>query len=206
VTRLVFSFLAGVAAAAAQSADFQESVTAAMAASLAQQKVSIQKQVATAGVATESSFFTVVWPEPPQWKLLAGGQDCDPMPKPDLDQLVKSASEREGLNENLVQAVIGKESAARPCAVSPKGAQGLMQLMPSTAAQLGVLDPFDAKQNIDGGTHLLKQLLTKYNGDIALALGAYNAGSGRVDREGAVPQIPETLRYVSDILNRFGIQ
>lgn len=81
-----------------------------------------------------------------------------------------------------------------------------MQLMPATAVELGVGDPFDPKQNIDGGTRLLKQLLTKYNGDVALALGAYNAGAGRVDREGGIPQIPETMNYVSDILNRFRIQ
>ncbi len=132
--------------------------------------------------------------------------DCDPMAKPELDQLVQAASQKQGLQAELVQAVIGKESAAHPCALSPKGAQGLMQLMPSTAVELGVTDPFDPKQNIDGGTRLLKQLLTKYNGDVALALGAYNAGAGRVDREGGVPQIPETVSYVSDILNSFRIQ
>ena len=81
-----------------------------------------------------------------------------------------------------------------------------MQLMPSTAQELGIGDPFDPQQNIDGGTRLLKQLLTKYNGDIPLALGAYNAGSGRVDRQGGIPQIPETVSYVSDILSRFRIQ
>lgn len=81
-----------------------------------------------------------------------------------------------------------------------------MQLMPATAVQLGVADPFDPKQNIEGGTHLLKQLLTKYNGDMALALGAYNAGAGRIDREGGLPEIPETVNYVSEILNRFRIQ
>ena len=132
--------------------------------------------------------------------------DCEAMPKPELDQLVQAASEKQGLQAELIQAVIGKESGARPCARSPKGAQGLMQLMPATAIELGVADPFDPKQNIDGGTRLLKQLLTKYNGDIALALGAYNAGSGRVDREGGIPPIPETVSYVSDILNRFRIQ
>ena len=103
---------------------------------------------------------------------------------------------------DLVNAVIDRESGARPCAVSVKGAQGLMQLMPAVASELGVKDAFDPKQNVDGGTKLLKQLLTKYNGDVGLALGAYNAGSARVDREGGIPKIPETINYVSDILTK----
>lgn len=125
------------------------------------------------------------------------------MPKPELDKIVESASGREGISPELVRLVIGKESAAKPCAISPKGAQGLMQLMPATADELGVRDAFDPQQNVEGGTRLLKRLLTKYGGDVALALGAYNAGSGRVDREGGVPKIPETMNYVSDILSRF---
>lgn len=129
--------------------------------------------------------------------------DCEPMAKEELDEVVKTASAKEGVNPDLVRLMIGKESASKPCAVSPKGAQGLMQLMPATADELGVLDPLDPRQNVEGGTRLLKRLLTKYNGDVALALGAYNAGSGRVDRAGGVPQIPETMNYVSDIMSRF---
>jgi soluble lytic murein transglycosylase-like protein len=77
-----------------------------------------------------------------------------------------------------------------------------MQLMPETADELGVGDPFNAKQNVEAGTKLLKQLLAKYKGDVALTLAAYNAGSGRVDRDGGVPAIPETLEYVTQILAR----
>lgn len=208
--------LAASLLSAQQAANFEESVRSAMAGSLEKQRISIRKQasagqtlVASADAAAgNSSFYSVPWPIPPQWKEASGtaAGDCDPMPKQDLDKLVKAASEKEGLKEELIQAVIGKESAARPCALSPKGAQGLMQLMPATAAELGVADPFDPQQNVEGGSHLLKQLLTKYNGDVALALGAYNAGSGRVDRAGGVPAIPETLNYVSDILNRFRVQ
>ena len=132
--------------------------------------------------------------------------DCDPMAAPDLEKVVKAATEREGVSAELVRLVIGKESASRPCAVSRMGAQGLMQLMPATAEELGVTDPFDPAQNVDGGTKLLKKLLTKYGGDVALALGAYNAGSGSVDRAGGIPPIPETVNYVSDILSRFRIQ
>ena len=134
------------------------------------------------------------------------GLDCDPMAAKDLEKVVKTASDREGISAELVRLVIGKESSAKPCALSPMGAQGLMQLMPSTAMELGVIDAFDPVQNVDGGTKLLKKLLTKYDGDVALALGAYNAGSGSVDRAGGVPPIPETVNYVADILSRFRIQ
>src|SRR5205085_361018 len=95
-----------------------------------------------------------------------------------------------------------QESGSRPCAVSAKGAQGLMQLMPATSQQFGVADPFDARQNIQAGAKFLKQLLTRYGGDVTKALAAYNAGPGRVDQAGgAVPGIPETIHYVSSILS-----
>jgi soluble lytic murein transglycosylase-like protein len=97
--------------------------------------------------------------------------------------------------------VIKQESAFRPCAISQKGAQGLMQLMPETVDQLGIKDPFDVKQNIDGGAKFLKELLTRYSGDLSLALGAYNAGAGKVDAAGgAIPPIAETEAYVKAIL------
>lgn len=206
--------IAAWSVAAQNGPQFEKTVRAAMASSLDQQRASVQKQVSTA-LATvsgaikpaESDFYTIPWPEPIRMAASSpSGPDCDPLPKPELDRLVQEASERQGLSADLISAVIGKESAAKPCAISPKGAQGLMQLMPSTADLLGVTDPFDPRQNVDGGTRLLKQLLTKYSGDVALALGAYNAGSGRVDREGGVPNIPETVNYVSDILGRFRIQ
>lgn len=186
--------------------DFQARIRAAMTASLEKQKASVVKQsVAAQVVAPETAstlgFFTVAWPPPVNTNVsMAAGVDCDPMPKDQLDSLVSAAGEKEGVKTDLIHAVIHKESGARPCAVSVKGAQGLMQLMPGTADELGVRDPFDPKQNVDGGTKLLKQLLTKYNGDLALTLGAYNAGSGRVDKDAGVPAIPETVNYVSDIL------
>jgi soluble lytic murein transglycosylase-like protein len=128
------------------------------------------------------------------------------MPKDKLDPLVNGAAKSEGVDPQLVQAVIDQESASKPCAVSVKGAQGLMQLMPATAAELGVKDAFDAKQNVEAGTRFLKQLLTKYNGDVSLALGAYNAGAGRVDHDGGIPEIPETINYVKDILAKVPTQ
>jgi soluble lytic murein transglycosylase-like protein len=100
--------------------------------------------------------------------------------------------------------VIKQESGFRPCAVSPVGAQGLMQLMPDTADQLRVADAFDPAQNVNGGAAYLKQLLTKYKGDIKLTLGAYNAGPKRTDDAGGVPNIPETQNYVASILADMG--
>lgn len=127
---------------------------------------------------------------------------CDPLSSDQLDPLIEENAKRQSVRADLLRAVIGQESGNRPCAVSPRGAQGLMQLMPAVAEQFGVHDPLDPKQNVEAGTKLLKQLLTKYNGDMRLALSAYNAGPERVDREGGVPQIPETINYVTDILSK----
>jgi soluble lytic murein transglycosylase-like protein len=127
---------------------------------------------------------------------------CAPIDTQDAAKLIREAAAREGLTPDLLRAVIGKESSFRPCAVSAKGAMGLMQLMPGTAQQLGVMDPFDPKQNIDGGSRLLKQLLGRYGDDLTRALGAYNAGPGQVDRYGGLPPFSETVDYVTDILGR----
>ncbi|MEO8131704.1 MAG: lytic transglycosylase domain-containing protein [Bryobacteraceae bacterium] len=180
-----------------------DEIRAAMQASLDQQKISVRRQVETAKVVPPGTFFTIPWPDsdamvtPAAWDA-----SCDAMPEPALASLIDEAAKREDLKPGLLRAVVQKESAARPCAVSVKGAQGLMQIMPATAADLNLSDPFDPKQNIDAGAKLLKQLLTKYSGDLALALGAYNAGSGRVDKAGGVPQNSETQDYVSDILKK----
>ena len=172
-----------------------------MAASLEKQRVSITKQVDTLvgrPATPAASFFTVPWIDFPSFVL----PPCDPLPSEQLDKLIGESSKQEGVQPDLIRAVISQESGARPCAISPKGAQGLMQLMPSVVAQFGVRDPFDPKQNVDAGTKLLKQLLGKYNGDMKLTLAAYNAGSGRVDSEGGVPPITETINYVIDVLSK----
>ena len=126
------------------------------------------------------------------------------MPASELNSLIDESAQKQGVDREVVKAVIDKESAARPCAVSFRGAQGLMQLMPATAEEFDVRDPFDPRQNIEAGTKLLRLLLNRYDNDLGLALGAYNAGSARVDREGGIPPIPETLNYVTDILKKLG--
>lgn len=192
---------------AQQRVDAAAKIRAAMQASVDQQKASVRKQVETAQTVAPGTFFTIPWPgfdpvDPSGVPPPSGASACDAMAEPQLASLIDEAAKREDLQPDLIRAVVQKESAGRPCAVSPKGAQGLMQIMPATAAQLSLSDPFDPKQNIDAGAKFLKQLLTKYSGDLSLALGAYNAGSGRVDKEGGVPQNAETQNYVSDILKK----
>lgn len=120
----------------------------------------------------------------------------------DLRTRIIEAAQRHGLDPELVLAVVAVESNFQPQAVSPKGAQGLMQLMPRTAAQLGVQDAFDPDQNLDGGTRHLRALVDLYAGDLRRALAAYNAGAGAVQRYGGVPPYRETRAYVEKILGR----
>jgi len=172
--------------------------------SAAKQRDSVLKQAAAVSgkpAAASNSFFTVPWIDPIAHSFNTP-PPCDPMEKTALDSLIEKNSKDQGVKAELIRAVINQESGARPCAVSVKGAQGLMQLMPETAAQLGVANPFDPKQNVEGGARLLKQLLEKYKGNVTLALAAYNAGSGRVDHDGGVPAIPETLQYVTQIITK----
>ena len=109
------------------------------------------------------------------------------------------ASAKYDVSEDLIHAVIKAESAYNPNAVSLKGAGGLMQLMPDTATQYGVADRFSPKENIDGGTKYLKILLDRYDGDIGMAVAAYNAGEGTVDKYGDIPPYSETKAYVQKI-------
>lgn len=124
-------------------------------------------------------------------------------PKTDLSAIVNDASGKYRLDPDLLNSVIKAESAFNPRAVSPKGAQGLMQLMPGTASQLGVRNSFDAQSNVDGGTRYLRELLERYNFDLVKALAAYNAGPQRVERFGGVPPYYETRAYVARIVRDF---
>ena len=121
-----------------------------------------------------------------------------PAPQPSPLELADAAADRYGLPRSLVRGVMSAESANRPDAVSPKGAIGLMQLMPSTAKELGV-DPHDPAQNVDAGTRYLRDLLLKYDYRLWHALAAYNAGAGAVQKYKGVPPYRETLNYVNRI-------
>ena len=121
-----------------------------------------------------------------------------------LDDIFAEVADEYGVNLNLLKAVAKAESDFDTEAVSWCGAQGIMQLMPTTAELLGVEDPFDARQNITGGAKMLAYLLDDYNGNVSLALAAYNAGSGAVSRYGGVPPYNETLRYIDRINDILG--
>lgn len=120
-----------------------------------------------------------------------------------LEEYFKEASETYGVDINLLKAIARQESNFNPSATSSAGAMGVMQLMPSTAKELGVTNAYDAQENIMGGAKLMAQNLKKYNGDVSLALAAYNAGSGNVDKYGGIPPFKETQNYVKKVLGYY---
>jgi len=115
---------------------------------------------------------------------------------------IAAASQKYGVPVSLIQAVMEQESGMNPSAVSPAGAMGLMQLMPTTATTYGVSDPFNPAQNIDAGTHYLANLLAQFGGNTRLALAAYNAGPASIAKYGGIPPYPQTEDYVASVMQR----
>ncbi len=123
---------------------------------------------------------------------------------PDLDRIIFRAGGRHGIDPRFIHSVIWQESKYKPKALSPAGAQGLMQLMPATARRFGCTDPHDMVASVEAGTKYLGWLLKRFNGDVKLALAAYNAGEGAVDKYNGVPPYNETQNYVRKIVASYG--
>ena len=130
----------------------------------------------------------------------------EPLQQAPFGELIQTAARKYSVDPDLVFSVIVAESNFNPRAISRRGARGLMQLLPSTAARLGVRDVFDPAQNIDGGTRYLRDLLALYQGDLVLTLAAYNAGPGAVQRYGRVPPYNETISYVRAIRKTYALR
>lgn len=213
---------------AAQVTDKPPSLRDRQLESIKKQRESVRKQVGAAK--EDNGWFTLPWPKDDEWRIApveplepaatappaappatappAATKSsfaqplCDPISAMELDAVIGRAALEQRLPADRLRDVIRKESAFYPCAVSPKGAMGLMQLMPGTARDLGVADAFDPAENVNGGARFLRQLLDRYGGDWRLALGAYNAGPAAVDAAKGVPSFPETQDYVRALLSQ----
>ncbi|HXA51453.1 MAG TPA: lytic transglycosylase domain-containing protein, partial [Candidatus Acidoferrum sp.] len=174
---------------------------------------SIQKHLAAAAIQREAvrkqMELAAQYRATPVAAAVAEGEpatECEPLSPAEITPIIDAAAQQHQVQTAVLRGVIEQESGGRPCAVSPKGARGLMQLMPSVIEQFQVSDAFDPKQNVEAGAQLLKQLLDKYKGDLKLALAAYNAGPGSVDRANGIPDgipdIKETKEYVDAILKK----
>jgi hypothetical protein len=136
---------------------------------------------------------------------LGGTPPFNPGPPPakvEVQALIARVAKEQGVSEKLIRAVVEAESSYNTYDVSVTGAKGLMQLMPGTAKEMGVNNPFDPYENLTGGTKYLKQMMARFPGRMDLALAAYNAGPGKVERAGGIPEIAETRNYVKKIMTR----
>lgn len=171
------------------------------------QSESVQRQIETAKkqvaavsrLQTTKASIPLPWLSESELGPAIKAADCEAIEPEELRRLVADVA-TDAVSSELISAVIRQESANRPCAVSAKGAMGLMQLMPDTAREMAVGDPFDPKQNLEAGVRYLGQLLQRYDRDVSRALAAYNAGPGRVDAANGIPNIAETQSYVKNIL------
>jgi soluble lytic murein transglycosylase-like protein len=169
----------------------------------AYQLVGDRYHVTVNGGSAEIAASDVLSIEPEEIFVAAPQQ---PLQQAPFGELIESAARKYAVDADLVFSVIVAESNFNPRAVSRRGARGLMQLLPSTAARLGVRDIFDPAQNIDGGTRYLRDLLALYRGDLVLTLAAYNAGPGAVQRYGRVPPYNETISYVRAIRKTYALR
>ncbi len=151
------------------------------------------------------TVFTMRPSRRPDASAPAASRETRKAAPPEIEAIVADASSRHGMDPRLVTTVIGVESGFNALAVSPKGARGLMQLMPQTARQYGVQNVHDPRENIEGGVAYLKDLARRYNGDLRLALAAYNAGPEAVERASGVPNFRETRDYLRKIEARYGV-
>jgi soluble lytic murein transglycosylase-like protein len=208
---LIVVLLLAVGVAKAQTA--HPDIRNRMGASVQRQRVSADRMKASIEARAQAraeklspekhgDFFLL--PPPAGAPASVGKPQCPALPMNQVDELVTEAAETSSVAPDLLRAVMQQESAFRPCAVSSKGAMGLMQLMQPTAIELGVVNAFDPQENVAGGAKRLKQLMDIYSGDVSMALSAYNAGRGRVDQSQGIPQIPETMNYVNRILSAIG--
>ena len=164
----------------------------------------LQPALSTSSNSFSDSFFSARWEPAPAVvdmpNVRVPTSACPALAEEEVEKLTSLAAQKNSVPASLIRAVMRQESAFRPCAVSTAGAKGLMQIMPSTAETPGLDDAFSPGENAEAGARYLKQLLDRYHGDRRLALGAYNAGPNRVDNVGGIPDIQETVDYVSRIL------